>query len=286
VAGRLAAATVALATAAGPAAAQMTGAPSPGYRRETGQTAAAVPAPLREIGFDQRLDVPLPLDTEFADEAGRRVRLGTYFGERPVVLAFVYYDCPMLCPMIRSSIASTVSVLSLEPGRDFEVVLVSFDPRETPALAARTKAEHVAHSRSPEAAARWHFLTGETAAIERVTAAAGFRFAWDDETQQYAHPSGLVVATPDGRVARYLFGLDFGPRDLRFALVEASAGRIGSAVDSVLLYCYHYDPATGRYGFVVMRAVRLAGGATILGLGTLIFVLLRRERRAAASAER
>jgi protein SCO1/2 len=264
----------------------MTGVPTPGYRREAGQAASAMPAPLRAIGFDQRLDERVPLDLPFRDEEGRTVRLGDYFGATPVVLAFVYFDCPMLCPMIRSSIASTLSVLTLEAGRDFEVVLVSFDPRETAELAARTKAEHVAHSARPEAAARWHFLTGEAPAIERLTEAAGFRYAWDEETGQFAHPSGLVVLTPDGRLARYLFGLDFGPRDVRFALVEASAGRIGGAVDAVLLYCYHYDPATGRYGFVVMRAIRLAGGATVLGLGAFILLMLRRERRAGMAPER
>jgi protein SCO1 len=263
---------------AGEAHAQMTGAPAAGYRREPGMAASVVPRPLREIGFDQRLDERVPLDVEFKDDHGRTVTLGEYFGGKPVVLAFVYYDCPMLCTMVLSSITSTLGVLSLEPGTDFELVLVSFDPRETPELAARKKAEYLNRYDRPAAAGGWHFLTGQPPSIERLTRAAGFRYAWDDETQQFAHPAGIVVLTPDGRLARYLFGLDYGPRDLRFALIEASEGRIGTAVDAALLYCFHYDPMTGRYGFVVMRALRIAGAATVAALGTFVFVMLRRER--------
>jgi protein SCO1/2 len=259
--------------------AQMTGAPAPGYRREAGVPASAVPAPLREIGFDQKLDQRIPLDLTFRDEDGRAVRIGDYFGEKPVVLAFVYYDCPMLCTMVLSAMTRTLDVLSLEAGTDFEVVAVSFDPRETPALAARKKAEHLQRLSPTNAAARWHFLTGDEPAIRQLTAAAGFRYTWDEQTQQFAHPAGIIVLTPDGRLARYLFGLEYGPRDVRLALVEASAGRIGSAADAFLLYCYHYDPMTGRYGFVVMRALRVAGVATVLAIGSFIAVMVRRERR-------
>jgi protein SCO1/2 len=258
----------------------MTGAPAPGYRREPGLTASAVPQALREVGFDQHLDAQLPLDAEFTDDEGRTVRLGDYFGRRPVVLAFVYYDCPMLCTMILSSITSSVGVLALDAGTDFELVMVSFDPRETPALAAAKKAEYLRRYDRPGAAGGWHFLTGSQSSIDRVTRAAGFRYTWDEQTRQFAHPAGIVVLTPGGRLARYLFGLDYGPRDLRLALVEASEGRIGSAVDTALLYCYHYDPMTGRYGFVVMRALRIAGAATVLALGAFILLMVRRERSA------
>ena len=264
--------------------AQMTGAPVAGYRREPGLAASVVPQPIREVGFDQRLDERVPLDVEFRDEQGRLVRLGEYFGHKPVVLAFVYYDCPMLCTMVLSSITSTLGVLSLDPGKDFELVMVSFDPRETPALAASKKAEYLRRYDRPEAADGWHFLTGDPLSIERLTRAAGFRYTWDEETQQFAHPAGIVVLTPDGRLARYLFGLEYGPRDLRLALVEASEGRIGTAVDAALLYCYHYDPMTGRYGFVVMRVLRVAGAATVLALGTFIFVMVRRERSKRATS--
>jgi protein SCO1/2 len=269
---------VLLSSSAAPALAQMTGAPAPGYRREAGIPASAVPAPLREIGFDQKLNEPLPLDAPFADDQGRAVKLGDYFGQKPVVLAFVYFDCPMLCTQILSSITSTLSILSLDPGRDFELVMVSFDPRETPALAAEKKALYLERYGRSGTSGGWHFLTGAQPAIDRVTAAAGFRYTWDDETQQFAHPSGIVVATPDGRLSRYLFGLEYGPRDLRLALIEASDGKIGTLVDSVLLYCYHYDPMRGRYGLVVMRALRLAGAATVLLMGGFIVVMLRRER--------
>ncbi len=261
-----------------PLAAQMSGAPSAGYRLEPGVAASVVPQPLREIGFDQRLDERVPLDVEFRDELGQTVRLGQYFGQKPVVLAFVYYDCPMLCTMVLSSITSTLGVLSLDAGTDFELVMVSFDPRETPELAARKKAEYLGRYDRPGAAGGWHFLTGNQASISRLTAAAGFRYTWDEDTKQFAHPAGIVVLTPDGRLARYLFGLEFGPRDLRLALIEASGGRIGTAVDTALLYCYHYDPMTGRYGLVVMRVLRIAGAATVLALGTFIFVMVRRER--------
>ena len=264
-----------------PALAQMTGAPAPGYRRDVGTPASAIPAPLREIGFDQKIDDRLPLDVELRDESGRQVRLGEYFGTKPVVLAFVYYDCPMLCTQVLSSMTSTFGVLALDPGQDFEIVVVSFDPRETPALAAEKKALYVERFGRPGTEGGWHFLTGDEASVKRLTAAAGFRYVWDEKSGQFAHPSGVIVTTPDGRLARYLFGLEYGPRDLRFALIEASEGRVGTAVDSLLLYCYHYDPMTGRYGLVIMRALRLAGAATVLLLGAFITVMVRRERRGA-----
>jgi protein SCO1/2 len=259
--------------------AQMTGTPTPGYRVDPGLPASVVPAPLREIGFDQNLNHQVPLDVELRDERGRVVRLGEYFRAKPVVMAFVYYDCPMLCSRVLSAMISSLNVLALEPARDFEVVAVSFDPRETPAIAAVRKAAVLERYDRQSAAEGLHFLTGDQPSIDRLTKAAGFRYVWDQQTRQFAHPAGLVVLTPDGRLARYLFGLEYGPRDLRFALVEASSGRVGRAVDALLLYCYHYDPMTGRYGFVVMRALRLAGGATVLGLAAFIAVMVRRDRR-------
>ena len=260
-----------------PVFAQMTGAPSPGYKREAGIPSSAVPAPLREIGFDQNLDQQVALDIPFADEQGRTVRLGEYFGARPVVLALVYYDCPMLCTTVLNSLTSTLKVVSLDPGRDFEVVIVSFDAREKPALAAAKKATYLDRYNRAGAAFGWHFLTGAQPSIDRLTRAVGFRYVWDDGLKQFAHPTGITVLTPQGRLSRYLFGVEYGPRDLRFALVDASAGKIGNPVDRVLLYCYHYDPETGRYGLVVMRVVRIAGAATVLALGTFIAVMLRRE---------
>ena len=246
----------------------------------TAQTpSSTLPAPLREIGFDQNLDRQVPLDTPLVDEAGRVVTLGDYFGERPVVMVFAYYDCPMLCTVVINGLASALDVLSLVPGKDFEIVTVSFNPHDTPATATAKKASYIARYKRPGAAAAWHFLTGNQPSIDRLTRAAGFRYAWDEETKQFAHPTGVIVLTPDGRLARYLFGIEYGPRDLRYAIVEASNGKVGSVVDSLLLYCYHYDPATGRYGAAIMRLIRAAGAATVFALGAFIFIMVRKERR-------
>ena len=263
--------------------AQMTSAPAhAGYKREPGMTSSQVPAALREIGFDQNLDQRVPLDVTFRDERGATVRLGDYFGKRPVVLVFAYYDCPMLCTQVINGLSSALGVLSLKPGQDFEIVTVSFNPADTPASASAKKAMYLERYKREGAAESWHFLTGDPPSIERLTKAAGFRYVWDATTKQFAHPSGIIVLTPDGRLARYLFGIEYGPRDLRYALVEASDGRVGNAADALLLYCYHYDPMTGRYGFVVMRALRLAGGLTVLALAGFVFVMLRREKRGSA----
>jgi len=260
------------------AGAQMSGAPAPGFKREAGMTASTIPAPLREIGFDQKLNAAVPLDIPFLDEAGRTVQLGDYFGRRPVVMVFAYYDCPMLCTLVINGLSSALKVLSLSPGDDFEIVTVSFDPRDTPASASAKKAAYLERYKRDGAAAAWHFLTGDQPSIDRLTKAAGFRYVWDKDTKQFAHPTGVIVLTPDGRLARYLFGIEYGPRDLRLALVEASAGKVGTPVDSLLLYCYHYDPMTGRYGLAIMRAMRIAGAATVLALGTFIVLMLRREK--------
>ena len=259
--------------------AQMTGAPAAGYKRDAGTPASAVPAALREVGFDQRIDEKLPLDVTFRDEQGRTVPLGHFFGSRPVVLALVYYDCPLLCTMVLNALAASLDVMSLEPGRDFDIVTISFDARETPALAAAKKAAYLQRYKRPGAAAAWHFLTGDQPAIDRITKAAGFRFVWDEPLKQFAHPTGVIVVTPDGRLSRYLFGIEYGPRDLRFAIVEASGGRVGTRTDAFLLYCYHYDPATGRYGLAIMRAVRAGGVATVLSLASFVVVMLRREKK-------
>ena len=256
--------------AAGPATA--------GYKQEPGLVSSALPAALREIGFDQNIDQRLPLDTTFRNEAGATVRLGDYFGARPVVLVFAYYDCPMLCTQVINGLSSALGVMSLNPGKDFEIVTVSFNPRDTPASASAKKAVYLERYRRPGAAEGWHFLTGDQPQIDRLTKAAGFRYAWDADTKQYAHPSGVIVLTPDGRLSKYLFGIEYGPRDLRLGIVEASAGKIGTPVDSLLLYCYRYDPMTGRYGLAIMRAIRMAGAATVLAIGAFIIVMVRRER--------
>jgi protein SCO1/2 len=256
----------------------MGGTTAVGYKREAGMPSSSMPAPLREIGFDQNIGQRLPLETPVVDESGRTVRIGSYFSTRPVILLFAYYSCPMLCTQVINGLASAVGVLSLKPGRDFEVVVVSFDPRDTPQTSKTKKDQYLQRYTAAGAEAATHFVTASEPAIERLTKSAGFRYVWDKETQQFAHPTGVIVLTPDGRMARYLFGIEYGPRDLRLALVEASSGQVGSAVDTLLLYCYHYDPMTGRYGVAILRTLRIAGASTVLALGTFVFVMFRREK--------
>jgi protein SCO1/2 len=239
------------------------------------------PAALRDVGFDQRLGQNVPLDVELRDEQGRAVKLGAYFQGRPVVLSVVYYECPMLCTLTLNGLVTALDTLSFDAGREFEVVTVSFDSREGPELARAKKAAYLRRYQRPGAAEGWHFLTGGEDALRALTTSVGFRYAWDERTRQFAHPAGLVVLTSEGRISRYLYGVEYAPKDLRLALVESAAGRIGSAVDQVLLFCYEYDPETGRYGAVIMRLVRLGGLLTLAALGGLVFLLRRSERRRA-----
>jgi protein SCO1/2 len=235
------------------------------------------PEILKGVGIEQKLDGPLPLEAPLRDEAGNAVRLGDYFGKRPVILALVYFNCPMLCTQVLNGLVSSLSVMSLEAGRDFEVVAVSFDARDTPSDARAKKDAYMTHYRRPNAEAGWHFLTGDAASIARLTTAAGFRYRYDDRLGQFAHASAIMVATPEGRLARYFYGIEYSPRDLRLGLVEASAGRIGTPVDQVLLYCFHYDPARGKYGAAVVNLVRLAGVATLVLLGVSLWTMSRRR---------
>ncbi|MGE0592206.1 MAG: SCO family protein [Vicinamibacterales bacterium] len=245
-----------------------------------GMPSPALPAQLEGVTFEQRLDAQLPLDATFRDETGRTVRLGEYFGRKPVLLAFVYYNCPMLCMQVMNGISTTLSVTPFVPGEDFEVVLVSFDPRDTPADAAVKKQEHLEHWEAEGTAAGWHFLTGDEDQIRRVTDAAGFTYSWDERIEQYAHVSGVLVVTPQGRLSRYFYGIEYSAKEMRMALVESGEGKIGSLVDDILLYCYHYDPASGRYGVVVMNMVRLGGLLTIALVAGFIVLMRRRELRA------
>lgn len=237
------------------------------------------PPILRKVGIEQRLGRPLPLDLSFRDESGRTVRLEEYFGKRPVVLVLAYYNCPMLCTQVLNGLLSALRALSLDAGKDFEVVAVSFDPRDGPADATAKKAAYAGRYGRPGADAGWHFLTGEEGSIARLAEAVGFRYAWDERIEQFAHGSAIYVATGGGRLSRYLFGIEYAPRDLRLALVEASGGRTGTPIDSVLLYCYQYDPAAGKYGAVVMNIVRLAGVGAVLLLSAFLWIMLRRDHR-------
>lgn len=246
--------------------------------------APSVPAPdLKDVGFDQRLNEQVPLDLEFIDEMGKAVKLRDYFKGKPVVLVLAYYRCPMLCTLVLNAVASTIEKVPLAAGKDFHVVTVSFDPRETWELAAAKKKNLLARYSHPGAGEGWSFLTGKPDPIRELTRAAGFRYVYYPKEERYFHPAGILVLTPSGKISRYLFGVDFPARDLRLALVEASAGKIGSPADQVLLFCFHYDPSTGRYTAAVLRFVRLGGVLTMLAVAGLGWFLVRGRRHRRAS---
>lgn len=237
-----------------------------------------MPGPLKEVRFDQRLGERLPLDAVFVDENGETVTLGQYFGERPVILAFVYYECPMLCTLTLNGLAKSLGVVGFDVGRQLDVVVVSFDPGEGPEAARAVEADTMLRYGRPESAPGWHFLTGGEKAIARLTAAAGFAYEYIPDDDEYAHTSGIVIVNPDGAISQYFFGIEYPPRDVRLALVEASSGGIGSAVDQLLLYCFRFDPEQGKYTAATMRILRLVGGAFVLGLAAVLWIARRRER--------
>jgi len=247
-----------------------------------GPAASAMPAALQDVGFSPPLNGPMPLDLFFRDETGRSVRLREYFGQKPVVLAFVYYRCPMLCDQVAQGVVGVLRMLSFNPGRDYEVVFISFDSRETPEMAAEKKKKALAHFRRPEADSGWHFLTGSRESVEAATKAANFRFSFDAKNNLFAHASGVLLLTPDGRISRYFYGVEYPGRDMRLGLVDASAGKIGTPMDHVLLFCYHYDPTAATYSASILRIIRLAGVLTILCLVGGILISRRRETLAAA----
>jgi protein SCO1/2 len=274
-------ATAVIAALVAPLAAQQTG---PLSVPPPGQAATQQIPILKDVGIDQKLNAEIPLDTEFTDEHGATVRLGQYFGGRPVVLALVYYQCPMLCTLVLNGLVGSLDGIAFNAGEEYDVVVVSFDPAETPAMAAEKKDQFVRRYNRAGGDAHVHFLTGREAAIKALTGAVGFRYVYDESIKQWAHPAAITVLTGDGRVSRYLYGVEFAPRDLKLALVEAADGRIGSLVDQAVLFCYHYDPQTGKYGLVIMNFVRLAGAITVLAIGASIFFTLRRDKRQAKAA--
>ena len=247
-----------------------------GARPESGTVSTGLPKALKNVGIDQRLNEQVPLDAVFKDEQGQEVRLGQFFKGKPVVLSLVYYSCPMLCTQVLNGQLGAFRNVSFNIGEQFEVVTVSFDARETPQLASAKKQTYIKGYNRPSGEAGWHFLTGDEVNITRLTEAVGFRFAWDEQTKQFAHASGIMLLTPDGKLARYFYGIDYPPKDLRMALVEASQNKIGTPVDALMLYCYHYDPATGKYGVVVMNVLRLAGIVTVILIVGMILVLRKR----------
>jgi protein SCO1/2 len=238
---------------------------------------------IKGVEFEQKLNQQLPLDLTFLNEAGQTVQLADYFDQKPVILVFAYYECPMLCTLVLNGLVASLNGLSFDAGNQFEIVTVSIDPTETPELAAAKKAVYLEQYRRPGVADGWHFLTGDQAAIDQLTQATGFHYNYDPEKNEYAHPTGIMVVTPQGKIARYFYGIDFPARDLRLGLIEAAANKIGSPVDQLLLLCYHYDPVVGQYTLTIMNIIRLAGLTTVGAIGVFVTVLLRRDRGGALS---
>jgi protein SCO1/2 len=233
------------------------------------------PPGLKNVGIEQHLNDQIPPDLIFRDETGKSVRLADYFGKKPLILNLVYYQCPMLCGEVLSGLESALRVLKFDVGKEFEVLTVSFDPKETPQMATAKKAEFLKRYGRPGAAEGWHFLTGPESSIAALTKAAGFDYEYDPKTGQFAHATAIMVLTPEGKIAQYYYGVEFAPKDLRLGLVQASQNKIGSIVDEVLLYCYHYNPDTGKYSAIISRILKIAAGTTIFMLGTFLIVMFR-----------
>jgi protein SCO1/2 len=250
-----------------------------------GQSSSSMPGILQNVTFRPELNAQMPLDVPFTDENGKSVQLGDYFHQqKPVLLAFVYYGCPMLCTQLEQGVVGSLRMLSFNPGRDYEVVFVSFDDRDTPAMATAKKNTAMDHFRRKETAAGWHFLTGSKESIAAVTHAANFHFNFDAKNNLFAHASGIMLLTPDGRISRYFYGVEFPGRDLRLGLVDASQGKIGTPVDKMLLFCFQYDPSTARYSATILSVMRLLALGTVAALVTMILIYRRRDKRAARTS--
>lgn len=247
----------------------------------TGPAAQNMPAVLQNVGFEPPLNAHVPLDLAFRDETGRNVQLREYFTQKPVLLALVYYGCPMLCNQTEQGVVGSLRMLSFNPGHDYEVVFVSFDPRESPDMAAQKKESAMAHFRRPETASGWHFLTGTKESIDALTKGANFRYSFDQKSNLFAHASGILLLTPDGRISRYFYGVEYPARDVRLGLVDASAGKIGTPIDRALLFCYQYDPTSARYSASILKIIRLGGVLTILALVAGMLIFRRRDIAAA-----
>ena len=243
-------------------------------------TSNGLPQTLENVGIEQHLNEQIPTDAVFKDENGNEVKLGEFFGKRPVILAMVYYECPMLCNEVLNGLTGTLKGLTFDAGKDFDVVAISFDARENekPDLAKNKKESYMKRYGRPGTENGWHFLTGTQSEIDKVTKAVGFKYKWDEQSNQFAHAGGIMITTPEGKISRYLYGIDYAPKDVKFAVMESAQNKIGSAAEQLMLYCYHYDPATGKYGFAVLRIMRIGAVATLLGMGTMIFAFWRRNK--------
>jgi protein SCO1/2 len=258
----------------------------PSYSMQAANLKPALPGALAGVGIDQRLNQQVPLNLRFRDEFGRTLPLSTYFHGKPVLLALVYYRCPMLCTQILNGVIGSLKAVSLDPAQDFEVVSVSFDPKDTYELAASKKQMYMRRFARSGSANGFHFLTGDEANIKALTDAVGFHYKYDPATDQFAHASGIMVLTPEGRLSRYFYGVEYSPRDIRLGLVEASQNKIGNLADEALLFCYHYDPATGKYGAVAIDFLRLAGAAFFVLGAAWMLIAWRRDLRSDRQALR
>jgi protein SCO1 len=247
-----------------------------------GQSSNGLPPALVHVGFDPQLNKQIPLDTPFVDENGQPATIRQFAGKKPVVLAFVYFTCPMLCSQVEQSLVGTLKMISFNPGSDYEVVFLSFDPNDKPEEALKKKHEAMSRFARPATAAGWHFLTGTQESIDAVTPAADFRVTYDPKTKLFAHASGILILTPDGRISRYFFGVDYPPSNVRLGLVDASSGKIGTPVDHLLLFCYQYDPSKGRYSATIMSVIRMGGVVTLFCMALGFVIFRRREHRAAS----
>jgi protein SCO1/2 len=252
--------------------------------KETGENSGnQLPTVLEKVEVQQHLNQQLPLDAQFVDDTGKTVRLGDYFGKHPAILTLVYYNCPMLCSEEMDGLAGALEMVKMNPGKDFEVIVISIDPNETPALAAKKKAFYVKRYGRPETANGWHFLTGQQPAIDAVSAATGFGYVRvpgpDGKLDQYAHASSIEIVTTDGHLAQYYLGVEYSPKDIMLGLIDASGNKIGSPVANILTYCYHYDPQTNKHSLIVARVVQLGGMMTVVSLGSFMFVMFRRDIR-------
>jgi protein SCO1 len=234
------------------------------------------PPGLKGVGIQQNLNTQIPADLTFRDENGKTVKLGDYFGKKPIILSLVYYQCTMLCGEVLNGLDTALRVVKFDVGNQFDVLTVSFDPKDTPEIATIKKAEYLKRYRRPGAENGWHFLTGQQPAIDALTKAAGFQYQYDPKSEQFAHSTAIMILTPEGKIAQYYYGVEYAPKDLRLGLIQASNHKIGNVVDEVLLYCYHYDPNTGKYGAAIFKILRLSGAATILIMGIFLGVLIRR----------
>ena len=234
------------------------------------------PPGLKDVGIEQRLNEQVPLDLVFRDETGKQVRLGDYFGKKPVILDLAYYRCPMLCNEVLAGLEGSLKALKFDIGKEFDVLTVSFDPKDTPESATGKKAEFIKRYKRPGAADGWHFLTGPQESIDALTKVVGFHYEYDPKTDQFAHTTAIMILTPEGKIAQYYYGIDFPPRDVRLGLIQASQNKIGTLADQVILYCFHYDPHAGKYSAIVSRILQLSGGATLLCLGVALVFLVRR----------